>query len=202
MDIKPLTPEVCDRVAHLHMLYLPTPFSGRAGCELLTRYYLAICSHQGANGFVALEDGALAGFICGVWNASEVQSTLLRSYGVQMAWWSLCQLFAEPALIDEFISRFLTVQSHAPIIETHEESNQLELRPIVVIPEARGTGVAQQLISRLREDARELGFRTIYLYTEPFNFPAQRLYTKVGFQEIGYRILRSSEYIYFELGTS
>jgi len=202
MDINPLTPEVCDQVAHLHMLYLPTPFSGRAGSELLTRYYLAICSHQGANGFVALDDGSLAGFICGVWNASEVQSTLLRSYGIQMAWWGLCQLLAEPTLIDKFISRFFTIRIHAPIAETNNESNQLELRPIVVIPEVRGTGVAQQLINRLIEDAQERGFRTIYLYTEPFNFPAQRLYTKVGFQEIGYRILRSAEYIYFELGTS
>jgi len=202
MDINPLTPEVCDQVAHLHMLYLPTPFFGRAGCELLTRYYLAICTHQGANGFVAVNDGELAGFICGVWNASKVQSTVLRSYGVQMAWWGICQLLAKPALIGEFISRFLTVQRYAPIIETNDESNQLELRPVVVIPEARGTGLAQKLINRLIKDAQGRGFRTIYLYTEPFNIPAQRLYAKVGFQEIGYRLLRNGGHLYFELGIS
>ena len=198
MDINPLTPEICDQVARLHMLSLPTPFSGRAGWELLNRYYLALSTHQGGTGLVALEGGALTGFICGIWDARKVKSVLLRSHAGALAVWGVLQLLSKPALLVDFAHRFFAM--HGPGIATMDDCGQLELRPIVVAPAARGTGLAMQLINRLVMEARERGFRSMCLYAEPDNLPAQRLYARAGFRVVGRKKLESGDFLFYALG--
>lgn len=190
MEIYPLTSEVCDQVAHLHMLYLPTSFSGRAGHKLLCEYYYAVCTHRGANGFVAFDNKTLMGFVCGIWDAGELRAVLLRNRLLRLGWWGIYQVLAHPSLIGDFIHRLRIDQGSVQPKEKKGQNRQIELRPIVVAPTARGTGLALQLVRQLITDARYRGFYSMFLYTEPENIGARKLYIKAGFHQTGQQMKR------------
>jgi ribosomal protein S18 acetylase RimI-like enzyme len=61
------------------------------------------------------------------------------------------------------------------------EPRELELRMLVVEPEARGTGVADALIRSAVELARERGDERLVLSVIDDNVPAHRLYVRHGF---------------------
>ncbi len=202
MDIHPFTPEICDQVAQLHMLNLPTPFSGRAGRELLKQYYLTVCSGRGATGFAAVDGGNVVGFVCGVWDAPGLQSALLRSHWPDLVRWGFYQGLTKPSLGRELIGRFLASRNPDPVLENHGAGMEMELRPIVVSPRARGSGLGMRLIQQLVKEAIKKGFSRVCLYTEPDNVPAQRLYINAGFQEFGRKTLHDIEYLYFRFNAS
>jgi GNAT superfamily N-acetyltransferase len=60
-----------------------------------------------------------------------------------------------------------------------------ELRPIVVVPTARGTGLAGALLKALITDARTRGYSLIHLYAEQDNIEANTFYLKSGFIQTG-----------------
>lgn len=59
-----------------------------------------------------------------------------------------------------------------------------ELQKMYFAPEARGLGLGYELIQLCMEFARNQGFETCYLETLPFMTAAQKLYRKVGFENI------------------
>jgi len=74
-----------------------------------------------------------------------------------------------------------------------------------VAPESRGTGVAEQLVSRVVEWARERGATQVCLSVEADNARAARLYEKCGFLEtdapppLPYEPNEGSRFYVFEL---
>lgn len=56
-----------------------------------------------------------------------------------------------------------------------------ELRPIAVLSQFRGRGVADKLVERLVQDAHERGYDQIFLFTEDNNFAAIKFYLRFGF---------------------
>ena len=60
-----------------------------------------------------------------------------------------------------------------------------ELKWLYVRPDFRGRQIGEQLIRRILDDAREVGYRRVLLDTLPFLHAAIRLYRKMGFYEIG-----------------
>ena len=61
------------------------------------------------------------------------------------------------------------------------EPERIYVRSMAVTPKAQGRGVGQALLDELETDARERGFKKLYLYTT-FVLPgAQPLYEKNGF---------------------
>ncbi len=62
------------------------------------------------------------------------------------------------------------------------QQGELELRMLVVSPEARGTGVADALIAAAQDYASGRGDRRIVLSVISDNAPAHRLYARHGFQ--------------------
>lgn len=61
------------------------------------------------------------------------------------------------------------------------ETERIYVRSMAVTPNAQGRGVGQALLDALEADARERGFKKLYLYTT-FVLPgAQPLYGKNGF---------------------
>ena len=56
------------------------------------------------------------------------------------------------------------------------------MNDLYVVPEARGTGVAEALIDGCRERCRERGMTWLEWRTAPGNLRAQRLYERVGAQ--------------------
>ena len=60
-----------------------------------------------------------------------------------------------------------------------------EIKRMYVVPEARGRGVARELLVALEEAARELGYERVRLDTGPKQPHAERLYRSAGYEEIG-----------------
>ena len=61
----------------------------------------------------------------------------------------------------------------------------VELKRMYVVPEARGRGLARELLLALEDAARELGYATARLDTGPKQPHAERLYRSAGYAEIG-----------------
>ncbi len=59
-----------------------------------------------------------------------------------------------------------------------------EMKRLFVRPEARGRGVAKQLITRLLDQARQLNYSELRLDTLPMMGDAQALYVALGFHDI------------------
>lgn len=59
-----------------------------------------------------------------------------------------------------------------------------EMKRLFVRPEARGRGLAKQLIARVLDEARRLQYAEIRLDTLPMMSDAQSLYVSLGFQDI------------------
>lgn len=59
-----------------------------------------------------------------------------------------------------------------------------EMKRLFVRPDARGRGLAKQLIARVVEEARRLGYEEIRLDTLPMMGDAQSLYVSMGFHDI------------------
>ncbi len=60
--------------------------------------------------------------------------------------------------------------------------NTIELKRMFVLPEARGLGLAQQVIKELEMKAKKQGFETMILETLYKQIEAISLYQKVGFE--------------------
>ena len=59
-----------------------------------------------------------------------------------------------------------------------------EMKRLYVRPEYRGRNLGQQLVTKIIEDAREIGYESMLLDTLPFLKSALKLYEKNGFYEI------------------
>lgn len=60
-----------------------------------------------------------------------------------------------------------------------------EVKRLYVRPEYRGNGIATALVERIIEDARNIGYKELYLDTLPELESAVRLYKSFGFEETG-----------------
>lgn len=59
-----------------------------------------------------------------------------------------------------------------------------ELQKMYFAPEIRGTGYAELIIKKCLEFAKEAGFKQCYLETLSFMTAAQKLYKRIGFENI------------------
>lgn len=64
------------------------------------------------------------------------------------------------------------------------DGENCEMKRLYVRPEFRGKRIGNQLIRRIIEDARKIGYSYMLLDTLPFLESAVRLYRKYGFYEI------------------
>lgn len=60
-----------------------------------------------------------------------------------------------------------------------------EIKRMYVVPEARGRGIAQELLVALEDRARDLGYAIARLDTGPKQPHAERMYRAAGYREIG-----------------
>ena len=63
------------------------------------------------------------------------------------------------------------------------EPDMARLRMLLVLPEARGAGLGQRLLDHCIDFARDLGRKTLYLWTHESHRAACALYAKNGFEQ-------------------
>ena len=195
--ILPMKITDCDKVAVLHIQNLRGVYREEAGSKILQCYYSALVQSRGGCGYVAIMNGELVGYICGVWDWKLIRERLLYQYILKLAAWGLVQILTYPGMILQFRNRAIRGNPAG-----NENRMGYELRPIVVAPAARRHGIGAQLIHTLVEDARGRNFDRIFLFTEHDNEPAKRLYQNFGFQLVGKEQLNSTYYLRYELPLS
>lgn len=73
-----------------------------------------------------------------------------------------------------------------------------EIKRMRVHPDYQGRGFGQQIYEVLETRARELGYKTLHLDTSVVQVPAQKMYEKNGFREVGRDIYQGLEVILYE----
>jgi ribosomal protein S18 acetylase RimI-like enzyme len=192
--IVPLLQEHCPTVARLHMDCLPTGFRGRPGLELLAAYYRAVVESKGGCGFVAGQAGRVVGYVCGVWEPAAVRVTLFRAQWPALVLWGCVQMLACPRLFSEMVGRLGN-----PAGGSEPAGQGYELRPIVVAPEARRSGIGVQLLERLLQDADQRGFDRVFLAVQADNAAADAFYQKAGFRLMGKESRSGEVYLRYEV---
>ena len=66
----------------------------------------------------------------------------------------------------------------------NNNSNICELQKMYFLPEARGLGLGTKLMGKCLKIAKDFGFEKCYLETMPYMEDAQKLYKKVGFENL------------------
>jgi ribosomal protein S18 acetylase RimI-like enzyme len=143
-------------------------------------YYESVAAGGGACGYIAENQGRVVGYVCGVWEPASIRAVLFRNRWLELLRWGLVQLIRRPGLISSFIGRVMK-----PSNKYTASPSGYELRPIVVSPDVRGTGVAVELVTMLFADAKSRGYGSVHLFTEIDNTRAQAFYQKVGFEPTG-----------------
>jgi len=65
------------------------------------------------------------------------------------------------------------------------DDEKCEMKRLYVKPEFRGQRIAHQLIGRIIEDAKDIGYKSMFLDTMPDLKSAVKLYENYGFERIG-----------------
>jgi GNAT superfamily N-acetyltransferase len=65
------------------------------------------------------------------------------------------------------------------------EGGACEIKRMYVAPDARGRGVARELLRALEDAARDLGYGVVRLDTGPLQPHAEHMYRSAGYQPIG-----------------
>ena len=79
---------------------------------------------------------------------------------------------------------------------TSEE--RAEIKRMRVHSDYQGRGLGQLILSELEGRARALGYKTLHLDTSVLQVPAQRLYEKNGYHEVGRDVYQGLEVILYE----
>lgn len=201
MDILPLGSAFLDSVARLHIAHLHTSYRGYAGRKLLVCYYQTLAQASTACGYVAVEKGTVAGFVCGVWDRAELRSELLKRHLAHLLLWGTFQILYHPSVFAQLIKRVKPLSNSFYDRQVFHQSGY-ELRPIVVDPAFRGMGVANKLVDHLVRDANQRGFEQLFLYAEKDNTAANTFYRKIGFEHTANYRVGQIIYLRYELSTN
>ena len=177
--IRRLEPGDATAVATLHQETLRSRMTGLNGRRLLSVYYRVLALGKGGCGYVAVgSNGEILGFVCGIWDPAALREVLIRSYWGRLAVWGGLHALSRPIYLRDVYRR---VSSRSTQEADSHASAEYELRPIAVRGDRQGSGVADQLMQKLLEDARIRDFRSVTLKTESDNGRANAFYARQGF---------------------
>jgi ribosomal protein S18 acetylase RimI-like enzyme len=168
--------------------------------HLLEAYYAALVQSDGGSGFVAetmgpvsARNGAVVGYVCGVWESAAVRSILLGAQWPRLVFWISAQVLVRPRLVVELVGQWRTATKRPPTAR-----QAYELRPIVVDAAMRRKGIGAQLVEALLADAFQRGFRQVHLFAEADNAAANAFYREIGFRCAGSENRRGAATLRYE----
>lgn len=167
------------QVALLHMQGIPTGFISSLGLDFVTALYEAIAESKSSFGFVACEGEEVIGFVAFTENINSLYKSIVLKKGVRFAFLLGSRLFSWTRL-----KRIWETLLYPSRVQA-EDLPAAELLSIAVSLQARGQGIASQLIEAGIAECRKRGMDRMKVLVGANLVAANKLYLKCGFEKAG-----------------
>lgn len=166
-------PSIHQQVAELHASAISQGFLSELGPRFLTLLYEALDQSAASVLIVEVEGQRLRGFVSGGTGLGPVYWALLRRLpALFFALWPVIFSYRK-------LKRIAEVLLHTRSAST-DQLPASELYSIAVSPEFRGSGVAERLYTKLRDEFKARGISEFKIVVGDALVPAQTFYRKVG----------------------
>lgn len=179
MDIQLLNNSHASSVAQLHIAGIDTGFISSLGARFVTSLYEAIADSKNSFGYVACQGEEVVGFVTFTENIHSLYKSILWKKGFRFVF-----LLAGRLLSWGRIKRIWETLLYPSRVKA-DDLPAAELLSIVVSPQARGQGVASQLIEQGIAECRRRGIDRVKVLVGAELAAANRLYVKCGFEKAG-----------------
>lgn len=174
----PLSRAHAVQVAALHQECIGTGFLSTLGLRFLVQLYGGIPDAPSAFGFVAVRGECVIGFIACAEKLGAVYKQTLKSRGLRMAFSMVPRVF-NPRVFKRVIETLFYPS------KMEDKYPAAEVLSIVVAPEARGCGVAPELMQRAFDEFASRGINKVKVQVWTENTTAKGFYEKLGFRLAG-----------------
>jgi len=179
MVISDLNTNYSEAVAKLHIQGINIGFISSLGLKFVTSLYEAVAQSNSSFGYVAEEDGKVLGFIAFTPNLSKLYKSVILKKGCRFALLLAGKMFSMKRIKKVFETFFYPGTMKKMALPC------AELLSIVVAEEARGKGLATELVKKGLEACRLRGIEKVKVLVGADNEPANRLYLHCGFELFG-----------------
>jgi ribosomal protein S18 acetylase RimI-like enzyme len=167
-------------VGALHIRGIKTGFISSLGSDFVISLYEAIAQDKSSFGFVAEETGRVLGFVTFTADLSKLYRSVILKRGVWFVFLLAGRMFSRERLLKKVFETLFYPSRIKKMDLPHAE-----LLSIVVAEEARGKGVATELIKKGLEVCRVRGIAKVKVLVGASNEPANKLYQNCGFELVG-----------------
>jgi len=179
IEFNPLKIEDAREIAALHITGISTGFISSLGIDFVRSLYEAIVDGKYGFGFVAEEDEKVLGFVAFTTNLSKLYKSVILKKGHRLALLLAGKMFSLKRIKKVFETLFY------PSRIKKMDLPHAELLSIVVAEEARGKGLATELVKKGLEACRLRGIEKVKVLVGADNEPANKLYQNCGFELVG-----------------
>jgi len=179
LKVRDITTQDVVEVAKLHIQGISTGFISSLGINFVTSLYEAIAQNKHSFGFVAQEDGKVLGFVAFTTNLSKLYKSVILKKGCRFVLLLAGKMFSLRQIKKMFETLFY------PSRVKKMDLPCAELLSLVVAEEARGRGVAAELVKKGLEACRTRGIPKVKVLVGASNEPANKLYRNCGFELVG-----------------
>jgi glycosyltransferase involved in cell wall biosynthesis/ribosomal protein S18 acetylase RimI-like enzyme len=173
---KHLERDLFPEIAELHIKNIPTGFISSLGKDFVTTVYRAIEKDQQSFGFVAMQNDKLLGFISFSNDLRGLYKVAVLEMGPKFGRALFKKLFSFK-VIKKIIGDVLY-----PFKANKLKLPNAELLSIIVVPDARGKGIAGRLVEAGLNLCKMRGIDSVKVLVAAENEPANKLYQKYGFE--------------------
>jgi ribosomal protein S18 acetylase RimI-like enzyme len=168
---------------------IPNAIVAKLGCKFGILYYRSIVNHAGSCLYITQDENKnVSGVVIGSVNSEKARSAATRNQKFPLLIAANCRILHPDVivwLLRGIVSKLTRILNRNAKEHQNEINDTLptnaELIAIAVTDNAKGTGIAQQLIEKMEDFMVSDRKTDAYLiYTEKNNHRANRFYTKIG----------------------
>lgn len=167
------------QTARLHIEGISGGFISSLGLDFVTALYEAMAESKSSFGLVACEGEEVVGYVAFTENINSLYKSIVLKKGFRFAFLLGSRLFSWTRL-----KRIWETLVYPSRIQA-DDLPPAELLSIAVSPQARGKGIASQLIEAGIAECRTRGIDRVKVLVGAELAAANRLYVKCGFEKAG-----------------
>lgn len=192
--IRPIDYYQIKDVVTLHLNFLETNFVNNIySSKIFMHYYKSLINLKENIALYSIVEDTIVGYICFIKSLRNIYLKMIKDYNVLFAINYMAYMSTQPKIFyQDIINRLLNLGKNIrqrKSMENHDvninKKEVYELRPIVVAPIHRGSGLAHLLIERAEKDLLNKGEKRYFLRVYRTNQRAINFYTKVGLKIVG-----------------